>query len=278
VKSKVLSLACVVSLSVSLIAGCGQNDNGGNNTRANNANGVTQSRYNTDGAGMTGTGGTQGGRNQWTTGITGGTGASGYGMRGTTGGTGTSGYGMTGTTGGSGTTGGTGITGGTGTSGYGMRGTTGGTGASGYGMRGTTGGTGTLGYGMTGGGTTGANGQGTYGSAMRGAMGSQNMGGILHDENTLVIGNSVIVGVNQTKGTKGTRNNNYSRSLSQYLGTDTNVLQVSNEKAVKALKRVKASLNTDRKIKDIEQVSSDIKLILKNAKPMKNMNAANNNQ
>ncbi|WP_199615231.1 hypothetical protein [Paenibacillus alkalitolerans] len=239
---KVLSLACAIGLSATLFAGCGVNNAADDTTRANNATrfGTTVDRNNVDRGTLIGRG------------------------------VPTHDYGTD------------------------MLGGRTGTGA-----------------GMTGYGATGLNGRGMTGTA--GRAGGFGMTDMLQDENTLVIGNMVIVAANQHHGARGTRGANGTDgimggtagtngimggttgtagmtgagrtagttgnggNMGQYFGAGTNVLQVTDRKAVNAMKRVKARLNnTNGKITNADQISSDIELILKQAKPMnRGANAGN---
>ena len=240
---KSLSLICLAALSTTLITGCGQN-NAGNTARTNNAGAQNYGNNGTIGGGVTGMSGY---------------GATGDGMTGMNGHR-TTGGGMTGM-------GGYGATGG-GMAGMRGHGTTGGAmaGMRGHGTSGS--GMDLTGYGATGVGTTGRAKKGTTeggttGMSRNAATRGQHI--TTNNNKTLVLGNVIVVA----------RNNNAS---SRSLGAGANVLEVTDKKAIQAMERVRAKLNSANRITDhVDDISSDIKLILQHAKPRANSKANQRN-
>jgi len=285
VNRKVLSLACAVTMSVALLSGCGQNDgNAGNNGGTTNAHNVTgYGAQNRNTQGWIGTGRTAG--YGTTAGQTGQAGQAGQmGQAGQAGqgrvgananGSGTAGSGLFGTGIGAGMSG----RGGAGASMFDMSGRFGGgnggnAGANaGTGMRGLSAdgktGTGTTGHGVV----TG----GDRGTATRGQSSMRGLQSALRDDNALVLGNLVITSAAQGQAsanggkTAGAGANAGAGGTlsSRYANSGMNVLQVTDAKAIKALKRVKAQLKGGGTVRNATKLSSDIQLILKSAKPMR---------
>jgi len=135
------------------------------------------------------------------------------------------------------------------------------------------GGTGTSGLGMMGanrgtGDRAGTNGGiGGTGTVQGSADGVHGISGLIRDEDTFVIGNHVFVsGGNAKSGKRDGDQGQYARALSVYLGPDMHVMQVTDPKAVQALKRVKAGMNGGSK--NIGKLSKDLELLFQSGKPV----------
>ncbi|WP_123041996.1 hypothetical protein [Cohnella candidum] len=248
-----LTLACTIGLSAVLFAGCGNNNDVG--TRSTNRGNLigTHAYHGLNNRGGMLNGGTYGG--------TGSTGMStssigNSGIGGTYGGTGIS---PLGTSGFGGTYNGTGTTG---------MGTYGGTGTSGF--NGTYGGTSTSGFG----GNT-ATGTGSYtGTSSGGTFGSLSATGgfSLHDPDTLLFGNLMIVGPKSrntmlgTTGGTGTDGTSLTRSThAQAFGQQFRVLRVTDSKAVAALHRLKRNLTGSSITTKSDALAKDLRYVLKKA-------------
>lgn len=121
----------------------------------------------------------------------------------------------------------------------------------------------------TGTGTTGGEGTSVYNTTgINSISETGDISGILRDENTLVIGNMIIIGTREKQGIRGMNNSRTLMNLN--FGTDANVLQVTDKEAIDAIKRVNATIHRNSGIANFNQISSDINLILQNAKPIKN--------
>jgi hypothetical protein len=121
------------------------------------------------------------------------------------------------------------------------------------GMRGTTTGNRTT-YGTTGTGTSGMTSLAT-GTDLDSQL--RNLG----FQNTLVIGNTIIVG---TTGTTAMGD------INRYFGQNTHVLKVTDKQAIKAMQRVKSKMNSNKSLDQASTIAADIKTILKHATPMNN--------
>lgn len=266
-----LTLACTIGLSAVLFAGCGNNNDVG--TRSTNRGNLigTNAYHGLNNRGGMLNGGSYSGMGT-TTGTYRGTGIAGYG--GTYGGTGTTGIGASGI---GGTYGGTGISP-LGTSGFG--GTYDGTGTSGLG--GTYSGTSTSGFGgnnATGTGSyTGTSGGGTFGSL------SATGGFSLHDPDTLLFGNLMIVGPKSrntilgTTGRTGTGGTSLTGSThAQAFGQQFRVLRVTDSKAVAALHRLKRNLSGSSITAKSDAVAKDLNYVLKKATVVRGTAAGGSN-
>ncbi|WP_274365570.1 hypothetical protein [Paenibacillus thermotolerans] len=113
----------------------------------------------------------------------------------------------------------------------------------------------------------GRNGMGTLG----GPLGALGLASLLADRDTLVIGNTVIVGRDE-------RTDSVSR-YSLDFGPTVTILEVTEPKAIEAIDRVKTKLNRNSEGNGMQDIASDIDFILRQAKPMKSRAAqAGNNR